>query len=339
MANVYADTVLLAARSWIKEQNNKMFELRPVMSNIIEAFMLDREYTIPNLAAIKAATTQTTTAMYYKSKDFTIGTAKTNTPSGEKSGTGTLDLSWSTKTFVIDLPRKQYDGNEVTQAKGYAMSLYNAEKTFWSNFESVLLAYLVANLSTVNDGDGYGGTFTTNDMSIANADVDEFYNIVSPQMQLNDFPQDYLDIHDTYWLRWSRLYAAQGAGNSTNLSFQFGGFQTFASNKILPASSDLSTHYIIPKGGIALLDWNEPANREGTGNHANGYLTTYQSLFFPELTFDVFVKESWGDTSDDGGTVQDPTLTLEFALNYALAKQPFTESGLTPIFKYTVSKT
>jgi len=84
MANVYADTVLLAARAWIKEQDNKAFELRPVVSNIIEAYLLDREYTIPNLAAIKAATTQTTTAMYFKDKTFTIGTAKSNTLSGQQ---------------------------------------------------------------------------------------------------------------------------------------------------------------------------------------------------------------------------------------------------------------
>ena len=340
MADVYADTVLQSARAWIKDQDNKAFELRPVISNIIEAYMLDREYTIPNLAAIKAATTQTTTAMYFDSKDFAIGTAKTNTPTGEKSGTTTADLTWATRTFIVDLPAKQYDGNEVDQAKGYAMSLYNAEKTFWSNFEELLLAHLVANLSTVNSADGYsGGTFTTNDMAIALGDVDEFYNIVSPHMQLNDFKQDYLDIHDTMWLRQSRLYAAQGAGNSTNLSFQFNGFQTFASNKIIPASSDLSTHYIVPKNGLALLDWNEPANRRGKESFANGHLRTYQSMFFPQLTFDLFIKEAWGDTTFDGGTVQYPTLTMEFALNYSLCGQPFTEAGRTPIYKYTVNKT
>jgi hypothetical protein len=217
------------------------------------------------------------------------------------------------------------------------MSLYNAEKTFWSNFESALLTHLIANLSTVNDADGYGGTFTTNTMSLASADIDEFYNIVAPQLQMNDFESEYLDIHDTMWLRYARLYAAQGAGNSTNLSFQFGGFNTYASNKILPGSAELTAHYIVPKGGIALVDWNEPANRRGESAFANGYLTTYQSLFFPELTFDVFIKESWGDTSDDGGTVQDPTLTLEFALNYALCTQPFTESGRTAVYKYVVA--
>ena len=335
MANVYADTVLQDARAWIKEQENKRFELRPVISNIMEAYMRDREYTIPNLAQIKAATTQTTTAMYFKSKDFTIGSAKSNSPSGEKSGTGKLDLSWSTKTFVIDLPAKQYDGNEVNQAKGYAMSLYNAEKTFWSNFETVLAAHLAANISTKNSGTP-GGTFASNVMTIANGDVDEFYNIVAAHMQQNDYEQNYLDIHDTFWLRYARLYAAQGAGNSTNLSFQFGGFNTYASNKITPGSGELSTHYIVPDGGLAIVDWNEPANRRGDKG-ANGELMTYQSLFYPDITFDVFVKEAWGDTHNDGGSVQDLTLTFEFALNYALCLQPFTESGRTAIHKYVVA--
>jgi len=333
MANVYSPTVLQAARAWIKENNNKKFELRPVMTDIMSAFLKDRQFTIPNLADIKAATTQTTTAMYFTKKDFTINTTKTNTPTGEKSGTATVDLTWAKAGFAIDLPSKQYDGNEVARAKGFAMSLYNAERTFWSSFDETLLSYLVSNKTSTTAASG-GGTATGGDFEIDNANVDEFYNIVDAHMNQNDFAPEYMDIHDTYWKKYARHYAAQGAANSTNLSYQFDGFTTFASNKIINASGDLTTHYIIPNGGIAIIDWNEPANRRGD-NGANAYLGTYQSLFYPEITFDLFVTEKWGDTSSDGGTVQDYTQTFEMTLNYSTNKQPQTTG--TPIFKYTVA--
>lgn len=336
MADVYSSTVLQDARAWLKDESNKKFELRPIKTSILGAFLKDREFTIPNLGDIKAATTQTTTAMYFTSKDFTINTSKSNTPSGEKSGTSSTDLTWAVSGFAIDLPSKQYDGNEVARQKGFAMSLYNAEKTFWSDFDDTLLAYLIANKSTVNDAEGggseSGGVFTVN-----YSERDEFYNILDAHMEMNDFGGEIIDIHDTYWKKFVRHYSNQGTGNSTNLTYQFDGFSTFSSNKIVPGSGELSTHYVTPLNGVAIIDWNEPANRRGDMLHDGSYLGTFQSLFYPELTFDIFVKSAWGDTTLDGGSVQDKTETFEFSLNYALTTQPFTEAGRTAIMKYVVA--
>lgn len=336
MADVYSSTVLQAARAWIKDDNNKKFELRPVKTFILPAFLRDRDFTIPNLADIKAATTQTTTAMYFTKKDFTINSSKSNTPSGEKSGTASANLTWAVKGFTVDLPSKQYDGNEVARAKGFAMSLYNAERTFWAEFDSTLLAYLVANQSTVTSASG-GGSASSGVFTINYAERDEFYNILDAHMNMNDFGGEILDIHDTYWKKFVRHYAAQGPSNDTNLSYQFDGFTSYASNKIIPATGELSTHYVVPAYGVAIIDWNEPANKRGDKLNDGSYLGTYQSLFYPELTFDIFVKSAWGDTGSDGGSVQDKTETFEFSLNYALTTQPFTESGRTAIYKYVVA--
>ena len=336
MADVYSATVLQDARAWLKSADNKNFELRPVKTYILPAFLRERNFTIPNLADIKAATTQATKAMYFTKKDFTINSSKSNTPSGEKSGSAITTLSWSTKGFTIDLPSKQYDGNEVARAKGFAMSLYNAERTFWSTFDETLLAYLIANKTGVNDASG-GGSESSGVFTINYAERDEFYNILDAHMAMNDFGGEILDVHDTYWKKFVRHYAAQGPSNDTNLSYQFDGFTAYASNKIVPSSSELSVHYVIPLHGVAIIDWNEPANRRGDKLNDGSYLGVYQSLFYPELTFDLFVKSAWGDTSSDGGSVQDKTETFEFTLNYSLTTQPFTESNRTAIMKYIVA--
>jgi len=337
MADVYSSTVLQDARAWLKDESNKKFELRPVKTFILPAFLKDRDFTIPNLSEIKAATTQTTTAMYFTKKDFTINTTKSNTPSGEKSGTSSTDLTWSISGFTVDLPSKQYDGNEVARMKGFSMSLYNAEKTFWAEFDETLLAYLIANLSTVNNGSERNGDFSGSTFTIDYASRDQFYNILDAQMAMNDFGGETLDIHDTYWKKFVRHYAAQGSANDENLSYQFDGFTTYASNKIVPSSSELTAHYVVPLHGIAIIDWNEPANKRGDKLNDGSYLGTYQSLFYPEMTFDLFVKSAWGDTTADGGTVQDKTETFEFSLNYALTTQPFSEAGRTAIQKYNIA--
>jgi len=336
MADVYADTALLEARAFINEDQNKKFELRKTKNMVVEAFLRNRNFTVPNLAEIKNATTQATYFEYMKSHTFTVNTAKSNTPSGEKSGSGKTALSWSTKTFVVNLPTKQYHGNEVSRAMGFAYSLWNGEKSFWNTMAATLVAYLNTNKTTVNAGDTYDGTLASGTMSISNANAEQFYNIVNGHMFLNNFDGPYIDIYSSYWQKYVRHYQNQGAGNDENLAYQFGEFLFHPANSLTPGEGNLAKHYVIPEGGIVMLDWNEKSNRNND-KMAAVELTTVPSLFFPDVTFDVMIKESLGDTSDDGGTLQDITLTYEFALNYALATQPFTTSGQTAIHEYVIT--
>lgn len=337
MANVYADTVLLDARAFIAANLNKKFELRRNLSKVTDAFLMDREFTVPNLSAIKKANTQATKAMYYKALDFTIISAKSNTPTGEMSGTGIVTLSWSQSGFEVKVNSKQLAGNEVDPVQSFAYSLYNGERTFWDDFDSsILLAWLDTNKSTVNSGES--GTFATGLMTVAVAAEDQFYNLLDGDMALNNMTGEFIDIHSTYWLTKARHYAHQGSMNDETLDYQFAGFHLKPSNNLAKGTGNVAMHYIIPRGGVSLLDWNHPDNRGGkTG--ANGQLTTMQSMFYPQLSFDVFIKESWADSTADGGDVQDLTYVYEFILNYSVAKQPFTTAGLTPIFKYANSAT
>ncbi len=341
---LYADTILQEARSMATLENQKKFELRPVISKIAPAFFAGANAAILNLAQIKESSQRVTKVIYNKSKAFTINTTRSNTPTGEQSGTALSTLTWAERNFRVQYNEKVFQNNEVNAMTAYMMNLWNAEKTFWANFdESILLAFLEANKSTVNDGDGYDGTLTSGNMAIAAASVDNFYNIVHSHMMMNDFEPQFQDIHSAYWESKMRYYANQGAGNSTNLSFQFEGFDFYPSNKVTPASSEyVSKHYIIPVGGVGTVTWNNPLNKEGR-QQANGRLFTSESLFFPGIFFDVFAYETWGDTSSGGsyeitGDLQDPTIAYEFTLHYANWTQPFTESGMSAIFRYDNQK-
>jgi hypothetical protein len=342
-ADVYSDTVLLAARAFIKDQNNKKFQLRPEYTRIVDTFMKDREYTIPSLSNLRSATTRATDAMYLKTKDFTVGSSKACTVVGEQSGSGKVTLSWATKTVKIATSFKQHAGNEVAQAMALANDLYNAEKSLFfgaSGLDAALLAYLDTNKSGVNAG-GSGSFDATNDiMAIATANVDDFYNLVTADMQMNNYNPMFNDIHNTMWTAKQRRYVNQGGGNSTNLAFQFAGFDFHASNLIVPATigsnAYSSVHYVVPDGGVALLDWNDPLNRAGAAIGDKEW-STYQSILMPGLTLDLFKLKACADTSADGGGTQDLTENWELSLNYALAKQP-TATG-TPIFKYGTLET
>lgn len=342
-ADVYADTVLQAARAFIKDENNKKFQLRPNFSKILEIFKKDREYTVPSLSAIRQASTQATTALYLKKKDFTINTSKSCTPTGEQSGSGKVDLTWVERGFTIYTSFKQHGGNEVSMARALSNDLFNAEASFWTGangIDSLLLAYLEANKSGANAGSS--GTFdATNDiMWIANSNKNRFYNLVTADMQMNNYMPIYNDAHNTAWTAEQQYFVNQGAGNSVNTQFQFAGFEFMPSNLIVPgtigSNTYISTHYMVPDGGVAILDWNNPLNREGrvSGNESWG---TFQSIFHPEFTFDLFKVTGCDNTTEDGGGTQDYTEKWEFTLTYALAKQPIAAAGETPIFKYGVA--
>jgi hypothetical protein len=340
MANVYSDTVLQTARAFIKDPNNKKFQLRPEFTRIADVFMKDREFTLPNLAELRSATTRATEALYLKKKDFTVGSAKDCAPAGEQSGSSKVTLSWSTKTVKIKTSYKQHAGNEVAQARALANDLYNAEVSLFfgaSGLDAALLAYLDANKSGVNNG-GSGSFDTTNDiMAVAAANVDDFYNLVYADMLKNNYNPMFSDIHDTMWTAKQRRYVNQGAGNSTNLAFQFAGFEFNPSNLISPGTIGsnpyASIHYIVPEQGVAILDWNDPLNRQGAVIGDKEW-STYQSILMPGLTLDLFKLKACADTTDDGGGTQDLTENWELSLNYALAKQPVPTADETPIFKY-----
>ena len=341
----YANTTILEARSLLTVENQKKFELRPVITRVAEAFMRSANAAIVNLSNIKQAIQQTTKVIYHKNKAFTINSSRSNTPTGEVSSTGISTITWYEKNFRVTDSSKLFQNNEVDRNTALAVNLWNAEKSFWESLdENVLVAFLESNKSTVNDGDGYDGTLASGNMAINADDVDRFYNIVGGHMMLNDFEAPFMDLHSSYWKSKQQYYAAQGAGNNTNLAFQFAGFEHFPSNKITPASSTyISKHYIIPVGGIAMVTWNNPDNRSGKV-HANARLFTVESIFYPGIYFDVYAYDTWGDTSSGGsgeitGDIQDATTVFEYTLHYANWTHPFTESGQTAIFRYDNKKT
>lgn len=343
-ANTYSDTTLQAARAFIKADNNKKFNLKPTLSNILPVFMKGREFTIPELNKIRSADTQTTSALYLKKGSFSTGTSKSCSPSGATAGSGKVDLTWATVNVVVKVSKKQHFGNQVGVDMALANNLYNAEQALWLELDTTLLAYLEANKSGVNLGgsaafDGNSFDSVHDIMPIEQAHKSTFYNLVQADMMKNNYNPTYLHVHDTMWLADRNYYGAQGPANSTNTAFQFTGIEDYASNLITPGliggTTYESLHYFVPEGGVVLLDWNDPLNRAGEKQGDKAWFTM-QSILRPEFTFDVFKTTACADTTADGGSTQDAVDTYEISLNYAIAKQPIETANETPIFKYGV---
>lgn len=336
--NTYSDTVLLEARARIKDANNKKFNLKPTFSTLMDMFLKGREYTIPELSTIRKAATQATKAQYLKNGSFTVGTTKECAPAGETSGSGAVELTWVTKTVKIKMSEKQFQGNDISKEMAFANNLYNAENDLWLQVETVLRDYLETNRSGVNNG-GSGTFNTTYDiMSITNSNKTDFYNLVSADMQLNNYKPQYMEAFNTMWTANQRKYVNQGDSNSNNQKFQFDlGFDFHPSNLIAPGVIGNGTydsiHYFVPEGGVAILDWNDPTNVRGKvqGDRMWG---TYGSMIRSGITFDMYKTVGCADTSADGGGTQDPVENWELSYTFSVVKQPMDNTPETPILKY-----
>jgi hypothetical protein len=336
----YSSSVLLEARAIQKEKYYQKFEGRQKNSMIVDAFFQNRDMMFPDLAAIKEASAQATKMLYPVKSLLTIGSAKSCTPTGVTEDSGIVTLTWATKTATVKISNKVHDGNEFKMASTLARQLLDAEIDLFKNgaasLEVALLAYLEANRSQVATGAHFTWDGSNYNLDCPFASLTNFYNFLLDDLKINNYNGMFLDVYNTAFGGYIRSQANQGQSNATNTAFQFMNpfdFQGFDSNLIIPSTSDLSTHYVIPEGGVTILDWNDPVNRNGavSGEKTWGL---YQSRLFPGLTFDLFHVTACEDTTSIGGTTQDITHTYELAFNYSLAKAPL--SSGTPIIKVNI---
>ena len=346
MANTYSSTVLNNARLWQLDTMKEKFDQRADISQVYKCFE-DGQRFIPDLEKIKAAYVQTEQTMYLPNKNFTLGTAKSCTVTGETGSSAVVALTWAQLNFNVLVQHKKYQNNELGLIKALANDMYQGERSLWkgsTGMEALMVAYLNTNRTYVNALSA-GTSGTKNSWSgaanyyveVTNANRGQFWNYMRADMEYNDYEGKLWDIGNTWFGADMNYYAAQGQGNSTNTAFQFSNseIEFLKTTKIAPSGYHDSIHYIVPEGGVASLFWNDPLNRKGE-NIGDKAWFTMESMMYPGVYYDVFKTLACSDTSADGGSTQDLVENYEFTLNYSFTKQPLSTTNETPIYKYNI---
>lgn len=348
MANTYSSTVLQSSRVWQIKTMQEKFDQRREFSNIWQPFFDGQNY-IEDLEKVKASENQTDTIMYLANKDFTLGTAKSCTLTGETGSSASVNLTWALRNFTIKTNIKQFQNNELSAVRKFSNDFFNGESSLWTGatgLESIMATYLNTNRTSVNAlSDGNSGTKNTwsggpnYEVEVSNANRGQFWNYMMHDMMYNNYSGNLWDIHSTWSGADAIYYSSQGDGNSTNTAFQFSNMpanvKPVGSNLITASGYHNSERFIVPEGGVAALFWNNPLNRNGYKSEA-GEWTVVQSMIHPEVWYDVFITNACADTSADGGTTQDAVVNYEFSVNYALTMQPISTANETSIFKYVI---
>lgn len=337
MAN-YASSVLLDAITNIN-QRLQSAELRPPVDQVIEAFMTQREVSIPNLTELRTSSVRATKLNYLKRTAGSVGSARSCSPSGSLGDSGQNTLTWTTYTRNVYLSHKAMNNNYYSTMQAFQNDLYNAMLDLRASITTAMIAYLEANKTGVNDGTL--GTFDgVNDVMVyANADYENFFNYIKTDMFENDYNQNLLNIHSISQLGMMKypFPGITGDGNTATqyqqrLTYAYPGFNFYPAH-ITNASDAFCTNYTVYEGGIAVLDWIPPLNRDGKDIGTKIWQTMSPDRSLLPWDLSVYILRDCADTTQIGGETQDLVDVYELSIDLSLTHAPLTNASETVIFK------
>jgi hypothetical protein len=213
------------------------------------------------------------------------------------------------------------------------------ERTFLTALDTAAYTSLEANHSTVNAADGNPYTVAADSMVVAAADNDLFFNEAQAILLANDLPADAVNvIASPRMMALKNEYANQGAGNDTNLAFQFGPFSFYLSPRITVDANDRDTLFLAPKGSLGMLTHIDQDSVLGSesGDHK------WSVQYLPRLGFNVGLLETkdCADNSTRTGNATAASLLESFMFSFDYTFVTAYDSGTlgTSIFKANFTK-
>lgn len=268
------------------------------------------------------------------------GTAKAAAHTGSVGDSAKVNLVYVTHVETFSLPHKLADNNVF----GYEEILTNQYTQAWKNLvqrhdQSALDLVLssrcqlaAAGLVTPLAAAGLAGSWndTNYALEIANANKNLRLQKAEAFMAARYFNGQYDVIADLSTNADFQFLVNQGAGNAQNTAFQFGNSMITKTQGIVASDYALGAFLILPKGGLAAVNWNDAMNKrnENIGGEV-GMFTTVTDPFGYGVNADLSMYTKRADTSADttSGSVQDLLDQYEVALTMAYAVSPLTASG------------
>jgi hypothetical protein len=296
---------------------------------------------------------RTLTAYYLKRAKRALGTGRSDSHTGTQGDSATVTPSWTTYSDVLAISLKQGDNNLYSYDEMFMNDILNSFKNFEEGLESTAASYVFAQRSGINIGKFDAGVkmnHTTDVMEIAddgNSTLGKFHNlapsIAETVMKQNKWSGGKTYICDSVAYTKFRGMAAQGAANSTNLSFQFGSDTYINSLDLYALFSGVKNTYVlgswlvIPNGTIAALLSIPKQNKQGIQTSVNKYGTIVNPTL--GLTLATHEYEARANGTATGGYTQDVRKQVELSLDVAFEHAPLDTANESPIMAFAIVDT
>lgn len=278
-------------------------------------------------------------AQYFLSRTSqALTTGRDHQPTGVTSTSNVLTPSFTTWSRKFSISMKQADTNIYSFEEMMGHEIVNAFKDFNTSNESQATSYLLNNRSAYNAAvaEGLFNTTTTTYEISETAVGNRAWEITESMMAENLYGGMALTIFcDTISYNKIRMFAAQGATNATNTSFQFSGM-TFIRSLDLTASAQALGYtkgYWIATAdaNIAVYDWIPKQNIDGV---EQSYMK-YGNIVNPVdgLRYAIYSWYQPYNSTSIGGYTQDIWYNYELSIDLAFESAPLDRNaGETVLF-------
>lgn len=305
------------------------------------ALHMNSKIMFPNYEDLRKREDRTIETNYAVRSKRALGAARTHNHTGAKGDTAILTPTWATNADVFNMSLKQADTSLYDAQEQMNLEIQNVISNFMESYETQATAYLFNNRSGVNIATAEG-TFDAVDkvFEIVEAKETRAIQITKIAVDANKYPSGATVYCDSISYAKFEYYAAQGASNQTNLSFQFGGLTYVHSVELGALAAALVSAYakgfwiVVPTGTVATLPWIPKQNRIGVETKEN----SYSSLLNPVdgETYAVHSYETRADDSANNGYTQDVVTQYQISQDIAFAKAPLSTANETPILAFGI---
>jgi hypothetical protein len=262
---------------------------------------------------------------------------------GNRGDSKQVSLSWNSIIETFSISIKQNDNNIIPFEENYAAQLNSAIYNVLERQESAILALLLAGRTQIHAG-RLNGTWNSTDyvMEILNDYSDRFFENVAMGMRNNLFRSNLMIIADSLAWMNSQYGQAQGAGNGTNLGYQYNNMT------IMPTTNVIDDDYVgaalaFPMDLAGIVPWIPVQNRKTLDpDKAMSYNGDFGMVSVPiydangnqvySLDFAIHAYAERADTSASNGSKQDIVMQVEVSLDLAYVSAPLSSLRATGDF-------
>jgi len=339
MATTYSATLLQAAIYKASQSDMfQKFETRGSVYGALDAALAQKNLLLPNstIEKLKKASSQTEKIYTFVKEANGNGTARACSGSGD-GATASTTLSWSTLSETFQISYLDMAQNDYSYEEMFELRLRQRLLSIYSRLDTIVVDALEANYT-----EGLGTEFTKfNDASqvplsaydLTTNTAAFWLNRAKVDARRNDINMDNLHfVGDPALAGIVSSMGNQGAGNVTNLGFQFQGVGFSHTNRLENNTGRYATGYMFEKGMFTLLTWANKLARDGKDIGTDVW-TTFQDPRYG-FTMELKVKKRCNDnTSKGAGMEADYDESFVISFDYA-TPFAYTSDSNSGVYKY-----
>lgn len=267
----YAATVLDEFRLSYENSNLDAYTHRMGNYGAYATYLKDTPNLIPGyqeFVAGRASAARTASIPIFNRQTISTAAVRACTAKTTQATSAYVTPSWTTVEAGFMMVPAEHQGNYMSYQATFNQQAKSVERAFLSDADTDAVTDLIASLNAYITAEDNPFTVTANYLQVPLAYHDTFFSELKAIMLADDIKEENVNVIGSPRLKALVAdYSNQGSANSTNLQYQYAGFNFAWSGAATISTAYHSTAYAAPVGSLAYLSWVDIDSRM---NHTSG---------------------------------------------------------------------